>query len=67
MTSEEFNNYYNLHSIDKCCFFCKYSEGYIEWLKCTHPERDINNPEYVEATQICEAYKEKEEWNSYNE
>lgn len=61
MTREEFNNYYHLHSIEKCCFFCKYNSGYIELLRCVHPYRNANEQEYVEATQICDAYESDED------
>ena len=67
MTREEFNNYYHLHSVDKCCWHCHFADGYVEWLKCKHPFRDINEAEYVEATQVCDAFQAKTDEDWFNE
>ena len=68
LRNDEFEKKYNYHLIEKCCFNCKHSSGYIECLDCTHPENktDDGHESMVDATAVCNVW-EKKSWDDYND
>jgi hypothetical protein len=61
LSNDEFAKKYNYYFIDKCCYTCKHSTGYIEWLACAHPENKTDNgtESVVDARGICDEWVEK--------
>ena len=69
MTEEEFESKFNFHSIEKCCWKCKYSSGYVEWLECANDlyGEDRRYPPNIEPYCVCDLFEEKPEEAYYND
>ena len=63
MTKKEFAKKYNYMHEEKCCWTCKFSDGYKDCLECFNPKLEEKHGIETDMNAKCDLWKSNKKEN----